>query len=145
GTMDGALRQMLHQADEEGQVLGMDALLIQGEDEGAPVGLEIEIGVLDAFGDALERQGLADIVLLQQPLQVLETDFGIDSHLRSESGLKTRQGLAFLAFYAFHPKARPLWSAAPPAARREVRQAMGKVKRGAALLKVWPRPRKNRN
>ena len=57
------LRQMLHQPQKEGQVLRRDPLFIEGEDEGAPVGLEIEIGVLDPLGDALEGQGLADIVL----------------------------------------------------------------------------------
>ena len=78
--MNAALGQMFHQADEEGQVLGMNALFVQGQDEGAPVGLEVEVGVLDALGDALEGQRLADIVLLQQPLQILETDFRIDGH-----------------------------------------------------------------
>ena len=56
------LGQMLHQPQEEGQVFGGDALFIQGQDEGAAVGLQVEVGILDALGDALEGQGGADIV-----------------------------------------------------------------------------------
>ena len=72
--------QMLHQAQEEGQVVRPDPLFIKREDEGAAVGLEIEIGILHPFGDALEGQRRADIVAGEQALQILETDIGIDRH-----------------------------------------------------------------
>ena len=64
---------MLHQPQEEGQVVGADPLFIQGQDEGAAIGLQVEIGILDAFGDALEGQGRADIVTGEQALQLFES------------------------------------------------------------------------
>ena len=71
---------MLHQPQIEGQVGGIHPLLVKGEDEGAAIGLQIEIGILHALGNALEGKGRADIVVPEQPLQILEGDFGIDRH-----------------------------------------------------------------
>ncbi len=78
--MHAALRQMLHQSQEERQVRRCHALFVQGQDEGAAVGLQVEIGILDSLGDALEGQRFADVVLLQQPLQLLKTHLGINGH-----------------------------------------------------------------
>ena len=131
GAVQAGFGQMLHQADEEGQVFGMDPLFVQGQDEGAAVGLEVEIGILDAFRDALEGQRRADIVLLQQPFQLLETDLGIDRHDGSGSLPKIQESLAFLTFYAFHGGAAWLWSAA---------QIGGPDKSGRPRVKVKRHP-----
>ena len=72
---------MLHQPQEEGQVVDPDPLLIQGQDVGAAVGLQIEIGILDPLGNALEGQRHADLVAGEQALQLLEADIGIDRHM----------------------------------------------------------------
>jgi hypothetical protein len=46
---------MLHQAEEERQVTRGDPLLIKREDKVAALGAEQEIGVFDAFRDALKE------------------------------------------------------------------------------------------
>ncbi len=62
-TADAARGQMLHQAEEERQVAFGDALLVQRQDEGARAGVQQEVGVLDALGDALVGQQFADVVM----------------------------------------------------------------------------------
>ena len=45
--------QMIHQSDEERQVICLDALFVERQDEPATLGMEDEIGVLDALRDPL--------------------------------------------------------------------------------------------
>ena len=137
-AMHAALGQMLHQPQEEGQVFGRHPLFIQGQDEGAAVGLQVEIGVLDAFGDALEGQGGADVVLLQQPLQLLETDIGINGHGGSGPSLNRRKAwlfrcsmLSITGLLGYGPP--------PKSGLREVGPGRAKVKRHPVL----GRPRKD--
>ena len=73
---------MLHQADEEGQVVRIDALFIEGEDEAPALAMQQEIGVFDAFGYALEGQDGAEIVSAEKGEQRLVRDIGINSHGR---------------------------------------------------------------
>ena len=54
---------MRHQAEEERQIVPRDALLIQRQDEGAGRGVQQEVGILDALGDALVGQQFADVVM----------------------------------------------------------------------------------
>ena len=61
-AVDAARREMLHQAEEEGQVGRIDALLVEGQDELARLGDEQVVGVLDALGDALDREHGAEVV-----------------------------------------------------------------------------------
>ena len=49
-------------AEEERQVACGDALLVERQDEIAGAGVDQEIGILDALGDALVGQQLAEVV-----------------------------------------------------------------------------------
>ena len=53
---------MRHQAEEERQVAFRDALLIQRQNEISGRGVQQEVGILDALGDALVGQQFADLV-----------------------------------------------------------------------------------
>ena len=55
-TDDAARCEMRHQPKKERQVAFGDALFIQGQDEIARSGMQQEIGILDALGDALVGQ-----------------------------------------------------------------------------------------
>ncbi len=55
-TGQPARRQILHQREEERNVLERDALLIERQDEIAAAGVDQEIGILHAFGNALVGQ-----------------------------------------------------------------------------------------
>jgi hypothetical protein len=82
---------MVHQAKEEWQVATLHALLIQRQDEIAALGMNKVVGVLDPFGDALERKQRADIIACQKIGKLLSGDIGIDSHpllQRSQSAAK---------------------------------------------------------
>ncbi len=65
-----AARQMLHQREEERQIAFRHAPLVQRQDEIAAVGVDQEIRVLDAFGDALIGKQLADIVTGKKAAQI---------------------------------------------------------------------------
>ena len=61
-TDQPVLGEMLHQADEPGQIVGIDALFIEREEEVAARGAQRVVGVLDALGDAAEGDHGADVV-----------------------------------------------------------------------------------
>ena len=71
---------MLHQPDEERQVGFPYPLLIEGQDVGAVGGMEKEVRVLDALGDALEHQRRADVEAGEEGLQLGVGDVGVDGH-----------------------------------------------------------------
>src|SRR3546814_3479409 len=71
---------MVHQAEEERQVAGSNALLVQRQNEGAAVGFEKEVAVLDALGDALARDDRSDVVLGDERFEFLVGNFRIDGH-----------------------------------------------------------------
>ena len=73
-------RQMLHEAEEEGQIVLPHPLLVEGEDVGALRGVEKVVGVLHAFGDALVGQHRADVVGIEEGGELLVADFRIDRH-----------------------------------------------------------------
>ena len=58
GAGDAVRRQMLHQAEEERQILRVDALLVERQDVLAARRGQQVVGVLDALGDALEGDRL---------------------------------------------------------------------------------------
>src|SRR6516162_3193376 len=60
---DPAPRQVLHQAEEPGQVGRIHALLIKREDEVPRRGAERKIAVLHPFGDAAKSDHAADVVV----------------------------------------------------------------------------------
>src|SRR5690348_3674659 len=71
---------MLHQAEEEWQIVFMHALFIERQEEASSIGLQIEVAVLDTFGDAFETQGLTDVVVGKHLFEVLKGDVGVDRH-----------------------------------------------------------------
>ncbi len=72
---------MLHQPDEEGQIGGADPLLVQRQNELTLGRAQKEIGILHAFGDALERRDLAEVVEGEKGVQRLVRDLGVDCHV----------------------------------------------------------------
>ena len=84
--------EMLHQAEEEGQVAGRDALLVERQDEGAGFRPQQEVGVLDALGDALEGGERAEIVGFEENVEVAVGDVGIDRHVRPPPRAATSAG-----------------------------------------------------
>ncbi len=73
--------QVLHQVDEERQVAGPHPLLVQGEDVGAGGGVQEEVGVLDAFRDALVGEQPADLVIGEEVGQRRVGYLGVDGHV----------------------------------------------------------------
>src|ERR1700737_1154983 len=71
---------MRHQAEEERQVALGDAPLIQRQDEIAGRRVQQEVGILDALGDALVGQQLADVVITQKFRKLVGGDVGVDGH-----------------------------------------------------------------
>ncbi len=73
--------QPAQQRQEERQVRLVRALLIDRHDETAGLRLQQEVGIGHAFGDALERQGRAQIELAHEGFQLGVGDVGIDGHV----------------------------------------------------------------
>ena len=71
---------MLHESEEERQIAARHALLVERQDEGALGRVHDVVGVLDAFGDALVGQELAQPVAGDEGREVLVRDFGVDGH-----------------------------------------------------------------
>lgn len=71
---------MRHQAEKERQIAFRDALLIQGEDEISGRGVQQEVGILDALGNALVGQHFPDVVLVQKFRKLVGGDVGVDRH-----------------------------------------------------------------
>jgi hypothetical protein len=69
---------MLHQREKERHVTGGNPLLIERENEVAALGVNQEIGILDALGDALVGQQRAEIVAGQKAREIVGADVGID-------------------------------------------------------------------
>src|SRR5690242_3487404 len=78
---DAAAREVLHQAEEERQVLGGDPPLIERQDEAASAGVNQEVRVLDPFRNTLVRQKLANIVAGEELAELFRGNVGIDGHL----------------------------------------------------------------
>src|SRR5262249_3763930 len=84
-TGESARRQVFHKVEKERQIRGGDALLIQRQNKVAAARMEQKIGVLDALGDPLIGQQIADVVVRKEFLQVLRDNVGIDRHRASYS------------------------------------------------------------
>jgi len=83
GQEDAARGEVSHQAEKKRQVAFGDALLVQRQDEISGRGVEQEIGILHALGDALVGQQLADVVSLQEIRKLVGGDVGVDRHVAS--------------------------------------------------------------
>jgi len=79
-TRDALPGEMLHQRDEERQVLRLHPFLVERQDEGAALGAQEEIRILHALCDALAGDDLADVVVADEGGEILVADVGIDRH-----------------------------------------------------------------
>src|SRR5579871_4235776 len=82
-TGNAASRQMRHQPKEERQVAKCDALLVQGQKERALLRVHEKVRILDALGDALVGEQVADVVTLQERRELFSGDVGVDRHRMS--------------------------------------------------------------
>ena len=57
-------------------------------------GAQQEVGILDPFGDALERSHFADVVKRQKGAQRIVRDFGVDSHVPSVEAAHRMRAMA---------------------------------------------------
>ena len=71
---------MRHQAEKERQVVLGDAFFIQRQDEISGAGMQQEVGILDALGDALVGQQFADIVTGKKFRKLVGGDVGVNRH-----------------------------------------------------------------
>src|SRR5262249_16262122 len=65
-AIEPARGEMLHQSEKERQIVARDPLLIEREDEIAAAGVQQEVRVLDALGNALVGQKLAEVVASEE-------------------------------------------------------------------------------
>ncbi len=86
---DAARGEVLHQADEERQILLVDALLVERQDELAGFRAHEEVGILDALGDALERGDAAEVVEREERAERFVRDFGVDRHGSSAGEIRS--------------------------------------------------------
>ena len=84
---DAASGEVVQESEEIGQVLRTHALLVEGHDVAALGGAQQVVGVLHPFGDAFEGGHLAKVVVLQEGLQILVENFGVDGHGGIVAGL----------------------------------------------------------
>ena len=94
GAIQTVLREMLHQGDEERKILGFNAFLIEGENEGAAFGAEQEVRVLDALRNPLHRQDAANVIETDKGGELFVRNFRIHRHalLRCSTAQIARQG-----------------------------------------------------
>ncbi len=71
---------MVHEVEEERQVGRCDAALVERQDVTAALGAQQEVGVLDALGDALARDHLAQRVIGKERAELVVGNVGIDGH-----------------------------------------------------------------
>src|SRR5579883_310254 len=90
-TIQPAQSKVRHQAEKERQVTFGDALFIQRQDEGARRGVEQEVGILHALGDALVGQQFADLVVFQKIRKFVGGD-GVNRHGKPVSGYSAASG-----------------------------------------------------
>src|ERR1044072_7406425 len=79
-TTDAMRGQMRHQVQEEWQIIPGDALFIERQNERTGAGVQQEIGVLDALGDALVGQQFAELVTVEKLCKLVGGDVGIHRH-----------------------------------------------------------------
>ena len=71
---------MLHQPQEEGQIVLLHPPFIERQNERSLLGDQQEVRVFDAFGDTLAGDDPADVVFRGERLNLLVGDFRIDGH-----------------------------------------------------------------
>src|ERR1700716_2329303 len=79
-TIDAVAGQMRHQAEKERQIALGDALLVQRQNKISGRGVQQEIVIFHALGDALVGQQFADVVMAQNLRKLAGGDVGIYRH-----------------------------------------------------------------
>jgi hypothetical protein len=79
-TRHAALGQVLHETEEERQVVAVHPLLIKRQDELAAGRVDEEIGVLHPLGDAAIGLQRADVVVGEEGAEFGLVDVGVDGH-----------------------------------------------------------------
>ena len=87
---DAVLGEMRHQREEERQIVHRHALFIERQDERALAGVQQEVGILDALGDALVGQQFADVVAVQEFRKLVGGDVGVNRHGRPTTAASGR-------------------------------------------------------
>ena len=72
---------------KNGRSLGGHAPLVEREDEIAAAGVDQEVRVLDAFGDALVGEQFADVVAGEKGRELFRRDVGVDGHAYSAASV----------------------------------------------------------
>ena len=85
---------------KNGRSSSRDALLIQRQDEIAGRGMQQEVGILDALGDALVGQQFADLVTCKEIRKLVGGNVGVNRHgrLRRVGPQRTRQRKELVLF-----------------------------------------------
>ncbi len=79
-TIEAPRGEMIHQAEEERQVLRVHALFVEREEVRALGRGQQVVGILDTFGDALEGIGFADVVFGEKGFQLGVAHLRVDGH-----------------------------------------------------------------
>ncbi len=77
---DALAGEMVHQAEEERQVVRVDALFVEGQDERALGGVQQEIRVLGTFGNALVGEQPSRRIFPQEGFELAFGNVRIDRH-----------------------------------------------------------------
>ena len=85
GQVRPRLAKVFHQPEKERQIALGDALLVERQDVIAAAGVDQEIRVLDALGDALVGEEIADVVTGEEAAEILRRHIGIDCHEGSKN------------------------------------------------------------
>src|SRR4029077_14508977 len=91
GAGNVGARQMLHQPEIEGKILHLHAHLVERQDEASFFGLQIIVGIRDAFRDALEDTWFAEFIGGEEDFQLFERNVGINGHAQAAN--RTRGSL----------------------------------------------------
>ncbi|QTK79384.1 hypothetical protein AT6N2_C1678 [Agrobacterium tumefaciens] len=77
--------QMLHEAEEEGQVIFLHPLFIKGQDQRIPGGVQQKIGVFYTLRNTLIRGEVADVILREETPQIIFGDVSINCQFKISS------------------------------------------------------------
>jgi hypothetical protein len=69
-----------HETQEEGEVVPVDPLLVEGQEIGTPRGVQHVVGVFDTLRDPLEGEEFADVVMGEERDEFFLGDVGVDCH-----------------------------------------------------------------
>ena len=100
-TADPTRVQMLHQGEEEREILSRDALFVERQNEIAALRMDEKIRVLHPLGNTFVRQQLADVVPGKKSRKIVRRNVGVDGHLRYQMSDVTSRGGRIVSGRAF--------------------------------------------